>query len=233
MLPVVEALAAEVGAPISVDTTKAEVARRALAAGAAIINDITAMERRPRDGPGRRRGRRGGRADAHAGRPQDHAGRPALRGRRPRGLRLPGAAGGVGRVARHPARADRRRPGHRVRQDDGAQPRDLAEPRAICHAGMCGPGRHVAQGVPGHDHRTRAGRPRDGLGGLGAGGLRGRRAGREGPRRRGDRGCDQGLGGGSGLGGGARGEADEIKDFSSSPLAPRPSPLAPPAKGER
>jgi dihydropteroate synthase len=43
VLPVVEALAAEVGGPISVDTTKAEVARRALAAGAAIINDITAM----------------------------------------------------------------------------------------------------------------------------------------------------------------------------------------------
>jgi dihydropteroate synthase len=43
VLPVVEALAAEAVGPISVDTTKAEVARRALAAGAAIINDITAM----------------------------------------------------------------------------------------------------------------------------------------------------------------------------------------------
>ena len=43
VLPVVEALAAEARVPISVDTTKAEVARRALEAGAAIINDITAM----------------------------------------------------------------------------------------------------------------------------------------------------------------------------------------------
>jgi dihydropteroate synthase len=43
VIPVVEALAPELGAPISVDTTKAEVARRALAAGAAIINDISAM----------------------------------------------------------------------------------------------------------------------------------------------------------------------------------------------
>jgi dihydropteroate synthase len=43
VLPVVEALAARAGAPISVDTTKAEVARRALAAGATIVNDITAL----------------------------------------------------------------------------------------------------------------------------------------------------------------------------------------------
>ncbi len=43
VLPVVEALAAEVRVPLSIDTTKAEVARRALQAGAAIINDITAM----------------------------------------------------------------------------------------------------------------------------------------------------------------------------------------------
>ena len=43
MLPVVEALAGSVGVPISVDTMKAEVARRALAAGAALINDVSAL----------------------------------------------------------------------------------------------------------------------------------------------------------------------------------------------
>jgi dihydropteroate synthase len=43
VLPVVEALAAEAGVPLSIDTTKAEVARGALGAGAAIVNDITAM----------------------------------------------------------------------------------------------------------------------------------------------------------------------------------------------
>ncbi len=43
VIPVVEALASELGVPISIDTTKAEVARRALDAGAAIINDISAM----------------------------------------------------------------------------------------------------------------------------------------------------------------------------------------------
>jgi len=43
VIPVVEALASRVTVPISVDTTKAEVARRALDAGAAIVNDITAL----------------------------------------------------------------------------------------------------------------------------------------------------------------------------------------------
>jgi dihydropteroate synthase len=47
VLPVVEALAAEVDVPVSIDTTKAEVARRALRAGAAIVNDITAMAADP------------------------------------------------------------------------------------------------------------------------------------------------------------------------------------------
>jgi dihydropteroate synthase len=43
VLPVVERLARETGAVISVDTSKAEVADRCLAAGAHIINDVTAL----------------------------------------------------------------------------------------------------------------------------------------------------------------------------------------------
>lgn len=43
VLPVVEALAGRVGVPVSVDTTKAEVARRALLAGAGFVNDVTAL----------------------------------------------------------------------------------------------------------------------------------------------------------------------------------------------
>jgi len=41
VVPVVRGLAGRLSIPISVDTTKAEVARRSLAAGAAIVNDIT------------------------------------------------------------------------------------------------------------------------------------------------------------------------------------------------
>src|SRR2546425_1675910 len=47
VLPVLAALAGRVRIPISVDTAKAEVARRALDAGAAIINDISALRSDP------------------------------------------------------------------------------------------------------------------------------------------------------------------------------------------
>ena len=47
VVPVVEALAPRVRVPISVDTTKAEVARRAIAAGASIVNDIQALDGDP------------------------------------------------------------------------------------------------------------------------------------------------------------------------------------------
>ncbi|RII27070.1 MAG: dihydropteroate synthase [Geobacter sp.] len=43
VVPVVECLAGRLGIPISVDTTKAVVAEAALAAGAEIINDVSAM----------------------------------------------------------------------------------------------------------------------------------------------------------------------------------------------
>ncbi|HEY2961692.1 MAG TPA: dihydropteroate synthase [Pyrinomonadaceae bacterium] len=43
VVPVIEALAKRAKTPISVDTTKSEVARAALDAGAAIVNDISAL----------------------------------------------------------------------------------------------------------------------------------------------------------------------------------------------
>ncbi|HUT33944.1 MAG TPA: dihydropteroate synthase [Planctomycetota bacterium] len=43
VLPVIEALAGDIGIPISIDTSKAAVARRALAAGATVLNDVTAL----------------------------------------------------------------------------------------------------------------------------------------------------------------------------------------------
>jgi dihydropteroate synthase len=43
VVPVIEALAKSTDIPISVDTTKSEVARAALDAGAAIVNDISAL----------------------------------------------------------------------------------------------------------------------------------------------------------------------------------------------
>jgi len=47
VMPVVEELAEKAGVPISIDTTKAEVARRALDAGCSMVNDISAMRLDP------------------------------------------------------------------------------------------------------------------------------------------------------------------------------------------
>ncbi len=47
VIPIIEALAAKVTIPISIDTTKAAVAREAIAAGAEIINDVSAMRLDP------------------------------------------------------------------------------------------------------------------------------------------------------------------------------------------
>jgi dihydropteroate synthase len=47
VVPVVERLVAEVGLPVSVDTRRAAVARAALAAGADIINDVSALAHDP------------------------------------------------------------------------------------------------------------------------------------------------------------------------------------------
>jgi dihydropteroate synthase len=43
VIPVIEALAVDPGIPVSIDTSKADVAHAALKAGAAMINDVTAL----------------------------------------------------------------------------------------------------------------------------------------------------------------------------------------------
>jgi dihydropteroate synthase len=48
VIPVVEALACQATVPLSIDTTKAEVASAALSAGATIINDISALGADPK-----------------------------------------------------------------------------------------------------------------------------------------------------------------------------------------
>ncbi len=48
VLPVIEAVATRVTIPISIDTTKASVAKKAVAAGATIINDVSALRMDPK-----------------------------------------------------------------------------------------------------------------------------------------------------------------------------------------
>ncbi|HDI61147.1 MAG TPA: dihydropteroate synthase [Desulfobacteraceae bacterium] len=50
VIPVIEALAPQLSIPISVDTMKAAVAREAIAAGAAMVNDISALRHDPQMG---------------------------------------------------------------------------------------------------------------------------------------------------------------------------------------
>ncbi|PID73826.1 MAG: dihydropteroate synthase [Desulfobacterales bacterium] len=47
IIPVIEELVPDLPVPISIDTSKAEVARQAVEAGAAIINDVTALRHDP------------------------------------------------------------------------------------------------------------------------------------------------------------------------------------------
>jgi dihydropteroate synthase len=47
VIPVIERVARRCRLPISIDTTKAEVARRAIAAGATMVNDVTALRGDP------------------------------------------------------------------------------------------------------------------------------------------------------------------------------------------
>ena len=48
VVPVIEKIASRVDIPISIDTTKAEVARKAIEAGASIVNDVSALRFDPR-----------------------------------------------------------------------------------------------------------------------------------------------------------------------------------------
>ena len=85
---------------VSIDTAKAEVARRALALGAELVNDVTALRGDPELAGVVADGRRLSLPDAHAGRAADDAGRPALRRRRVGGGRVPRGAARVRRLGR-------------------------------------------------------------------------------------------------------------------------------------
>ena len=47
-LPIISKTAPRIGVPISIDTSKSEVAERAIAAGAAIVNDVTGLREDPK-----------------------------------------------------------------------------------------------------------------------------------------------------------------------------------------
>ena len=188
VVPVIAALAGTVDVPISVDTTKAAVATTALAAGATIVNDVSAgtADRDMLDVV----------AAAGAGYVAMHMqGEPRTMQARPHYDDVVGEVAAF-LVDRLDAARDRRGPGrradgrsrHRLRQDTRAQPRAArVVARAHRRGGCARAHRHVAQGLP-RPHRrrgrSRGARRRDpGHGGVGARAGRGDGARARRPRR--------------------------------------------------
>ena len=89
LLPVLERLLDDPPCPVSVDTSKPEVAEAALALGAHMVNDVTGLAGGPELARVCAAHGAGARGHAHAGDAAHHAGRPAVR-------RPPG--GGAGRA---------------------------------------------------------------------------------------------------------------------------------------
>ena len=161
VVPVLEQLA---GAPVSIDTSKAEVAAPGARAGRGARQRRDRPARRPGAGRGRRRVGRLPLPDAHAGRAADDAGRPALRRRRLGGRGLPRGA-----AARRRRRRDRRgahlpRPRDRLRQDGRAQLRARAAAGRADRARAAGRDRLLAQELARQAARRPAGDDRLGRG---------------------------------------------------------------------
>ena len=92
VVPVIERLARDGGARISIDTTKLAVARAALEAGATLVNDVSAFRFDPGMAGARGRDRRRLLPHAHARRAAHDAGGPSLRRRRLGGEGVPRGA---------------------------------------------------------------------------------------------------------------------------------------------
>ncbi len=151
VVPVVERLAAESGVPVSIDTTKAAVASAALAAGARIVNDVSAGRADPDILAVTARAGAGYVAMHMLGEPR------TMQDSTPATSTSSGEVGDflVARLAVARRRRHRRRgrsradPGHRVRQDRRAQPRAARAPAGARRARRrAGRRRHVAQVVP-------------------------------------------------------------------------------------
>ena len=113
--PVLEQLA---GLPSRSTPRRPRWPRRALALGAEMVNDVTALRGDPGARRGRRRLRRLPLPDAHAGRAADDAGETAVRRRRVRGQALPGGASAASPSTPGSAEdADLHRPRDRLRED--------------------------------------------------------------------------------------------------------------------
>ena len=154
MVPLIERVAGELGALVSVDTYKPAVAHAAIAAGAAIVNDVERAAR-SRAGGRMRRHRRRARADAYARGAQGEAARSdARRAGRRRRQAVPARADLGGDGPRRLVRAADARPRSRFRQDPGADGRGAAGAVRSARARAAAAAGGLAQGFHRSDHRS-------------------------------------------------------------------------------
>ena len=143
-MPVLEELAGDV--PVSIDTAKAGVARRALGLGAVMVNDVTAF--RGRSGPCRGRAPSTARTSASCtcrasrGRCSSSRATRTSPPRSPRSSRSGSRSRSAQGVREERICLD---PGHRLRQDGRAQRRAPSRPRRAPRARAAGAGRLLAQ----------------------------------------------------------------------------------------
>ena len=126
--PVLQPLLAGVDAPFSIDTYKAEIARRAVGLGVAVVNDVWGLQKDP------------AMADVVAGSGaalviMHNRGRRRSRSRRRgRSSALFRSLAGACRPRRHPAGAHPARSRHRLRQEQGAEPQGARADRRSARA---------------------------------------------------------------------------------------------------
>ena len=119
-MPVLEALQGDV--PVSIDTAKAEVARRAIELGAELVNDVTRARGATPSWPAWSPTPGAYLCLMHMqGEPRTMQVDPTVRRRRRRGRGVPRGAAALRRRRGHPRGAHLPRPGLRVRQDRRAE----------------------------------------------------------------------------------------------------------------
>ena len=148
VMPVVEALCKQTDVPVSIDTSKASVARHAIDAGAEIINDVTALAGDPAMLPLAVETGCGVCAMHMPGTPRTMQDDPVYADVVAEVLEYLRAPPRCPAGRRHRAGPHRGGSGHRLRQDDRAQSSTAGQRLAISRARLSGAGRPFAEAFP-------------------------------------------------------------------------------------
>ena len=143
ILPVLEKLRGKIKTPISVDTSKSEVAEAAAAAGAEILNDVTALRNDPRIAEVARRRKLPIILMHMRGEPAHHAKRPIRKRCNPRRPHRPTPCNRASPPRRCSKISNHHRPRHRLRQKLRAKSRTAPPPARTLQAWLPALSRHI------------------------------------------------------------------------------------------